>query len=197
MFNDSCYLDPGANIYERRSYSYILVTEQALVDRQRLYIEECLYSRHSKGVYYVCDTEKRIRALYEFCFIRFKTMNPNRTTVCMSDIKAEVSRSTELQQNPRCTPRYHMVNLQKDGKDIYFIMLGYDITMYSKHCDKLAQARIVPISPIMQTRTGPATYGESKRLIPVYSKCRNIRTFYCLCLWKQRSRECRLQTTGG
>lgn len=68
---------PWAEIEERPSYFHIFVTEPAMENDSRQYIAGCLYSRHSNGAYYVCDMEALIRALHEFCFIHFRSMNPN------------------------------------------------------------------------------------------------------------------------
>lgn len=46
--------------------------------------------------------------------MHFKTMNLDKTTVCMSDIKAEVAKSTELQQRLHISI-FNMANRQKDA----------------------------------------------------------------------------------
>lgn len=47
----------------------------------------------------------------------------------MSEMKANVLKSTELQQRLRYMALSHMDSRRKDDKDIYFSMIGYDINM--------------------------------------------------------------------
>lgn len=66
-------------------------------------------------------------------------MNPDRTTVCICDMNAEVPKSTALQHLLLCTPLSRMANRRKHVTYTYSGVLGYKITIYSKHCEELAQ----------------------------------------------------------
>lgn len=57
----------------------------------------------------------------------------------MTGMKAEVEKSTELERRLHRTSLSNMENRRKDAKDVYFGMLGYDITMYMKHAEDLAK----------------------------------------------------------
>lgn len=46
------------------------------------------FSRHGKGVYYVLEVEDMYKALYEFCFIHYISMNAAQVDNNMTDMKA-------------------------------------------------------------------------------------------------------------
>lgn len=57
----------------------------------------------------------------------------------MTDMKAEVAKSTELEERIRSTSFVHMENRRNEKKDVYFRMIGHDIAMYTKQAEDVVK----------------------------------------------------------
>lgn len=63
----------------------------------------------------------------------------NEVPIDMTDKKAEVEKSNELQRRIRSTSLAPMENRPKDAKNVYFGMLFYDTEISKKHVEDLVK----------------------------------------------------------
>lgn len=103
------------------------------------YTVECLYSRHGKGSNYARERVAMSSTLYEFCFIHYKSINAAQVEINMTEMKADVVKSTELQGIRRSTSLTYMENRRKEANDVYSDMLGSHSVMFMKQAEDLAK----------------------------------------------------------
>lgn len=126
----------GQNRSVRPSYAALWAMDVVDAHVPTPYIAESLYSRHGNEAYYIRDNEDMNKTLYELRFMLYIITTASQVNINMTDIKAEVAKSSELQGRSFSTSLSHMLNRRKESKYV-FRNLGYDIEIYTKFTEDI------------------------------------------------------------